>query len=317
MANKALFFLPVILFVVLSSCNQPDCILMEVKHLQGYPSGSALAVMNNKLFLVGDDASYMLVMNNKMETIDSVILFPGDNGRLSKETKPDMESATSFLLKKKQTLLLLGSGSVEPYRENGILWSPGDSTVVSTINVHQFYKRLMGEGIKELNIEGSAAIPGGMVLANRGNKNFSKNYLVFTSLNFFYDQEKASIKLVQVGVNIDTAIFNGVSGLDYANRSDKLLLSVSTENNYDNYSDGTIGKSYLWIIDDISGKKRFTHLNPDKIIDLESIDHRFKGHKIESVCLLNETRTKMELLLAADDDKGDTWLFLLQLNKQN
>jgi hypothetical protein len=93
-------------------------------------------------------------------------------------------------------------------------------------------------------------------------------------------------------------------------------MSVSTENTVNSYDDGTIGKSYLWIINDISsGKKRYLALNPDRIIDLEEIDERFKGHKIESVCIISENRKQMELVLSADDDKGKTTLFKLLLDK--
>ena len=62
-------------------------------------------------------------------------------------------------------------------------------------------------------------------------------------------------------------------------------------------------------------EKDLPHINPDRIIDLEKEDPRFKGHKIESVCILKETRRDLELVLAADDDKGQTLLFRMVVKK--
>jgi hypothetical protein len=97
--------------------------------------------------------------------------------------------------------------------------------------------------------------------------------------------------------------------------SDELLLTVSTENTSSSTEDGAIGKSYLWIINNISSKKNMAAINPNKIIDLEEMDERFKGHKIESVCILSENKKQMQLALVADDDKGTSILFKVTLKK--
>jgi hypothetical protein len=92
-----------------------------------------------------------------------------------------------------------------------------------------------------------------------------------------------------------------------------LLLTVSSENTYNSYDDGAIGKSYLWVINDISSKRKLAAINPDRIIDLELIDNRFNGQKIESVCIVGEEKKQKQLVLAADDDKGHTVLFNMTL----
>jgi hypothetical protein len=210
---------------------------------------------------------------------------------------------------------LLGSGSSFPNRSKG--WLLDIVTEEKTfIDLETFYKRIQANGIKELNIEGSTAIPGGMLLANRGNKSHPRNYLIFTSSDFWNNQETADIRIMKLGASADTASFSGVSGLDYSYRSDRLFLTVSTENTYSTQTDGAIGKSYLWVIDNLSSKKRLTAINPNRIIDLESVDKRFSGHKIESVCILSENRTSFHLTLVADDDKGTSLLFTLKLNKK-
>ena len=60
-----------------------------------------------------------------------------------------------------------------------------------------------------------------------------------------------------------------------------LIMTVSTEDTKNNYDDGAIGKSYLWIINNISTKLNNKTIKRDRVIDLEYIDSRFKGQKIE------------------------------------
>jgi hypothetical protein len=80
--------------------------------------------------------------------------------------------------------------------------------------------------------------------------------------------------------------------------------------------DGAIGKSYLWIIKNISAKRKWKAINPDQVIDLGSIDPRFNGQKIESVCVMKETKDLFHLVLAADNDDGSSSLFKLIIKKK-
>jgi hypothetical protein len=281
--------------------------------LKDYPSGSALSFLDDRLYLAGDDAPVLLVMDEHLNVTHRSALVETAEERIPKNIKHDLEAMAVIISKHTVSLLLLGSGSTEQRRFCRLI-TPGSSKT-EMYDLGGFYARIKKAGIKDVNIEGATAIPGGLVLASRGNKNFAKNYLLFTEKLFFRNPDSADFKMVRAGTNSDTAFFNGISGLEYAAGSDKLLLTVSRENTYNSFSDGSIGKSYLWIINDITTRKRFTHINPDRIIDLEKEDARFKGHKIESVCLLKETRKDMELVLAADDDKGQTLLFKVVIKK--
>ena len=140
--------------------------------------------------------------------------------------------------------------------------------------------------------------------------------MILTSDNFWKDQTNAPISLILAGSNTDSTLFNGVSGITYAKKSDRLLLTVSTEDTRNNMDDGAIGKSYLWIVENISAKKKWKAINPDKIIDLETIDPRFKAQKIESVCITKETTSFLHLVLAADNDDGSSSIFNLIIEKK-
>ncbi len=300
------------IIVFLSSCNKPGARLIEVTSLNDYPSGSGLAYLDKHLYIIGDDAAGILKTDSLFTTMDSTALFVSNQKRIPKETKADLESMALIRLNKTGAFLLPGSGSLEPQRNVCWIVDPANGQK-QQYQLDTFYNRIKTGGIRELNIEGAAAIPSGIVLASRGNKSFAKNYLVFTANRFWEKQGLAPIRIVKTGTNTDTSSFAGISGLDYSYKTDQLLLTVSTENTYNSYEDGGIGKSYLWIINDISSKKRLVAMNPDRIIDLEELDARFKGHKIESVCIVSENKKEKELVLVADDDKGKTVLFRMIL----
>jgi hypothetical protein len=135
------------------------------------------------------------------------------------------------------------------------------------------------------------------------------NHLVFTAHNFWEEPLTAFINKSLFGFSPDSSSFQGVSGLAYSGKNDILIATVSSEATTNAYDDGEIGKSYLWLVKGISSKTRWNAINPDRIIDLESIDGAFKGKKIEGVCIIEETRKFLYLVLVADDDKGGSTVF--------
>ena len=292
----------------------PELRLNKVTTLSNYPSGSGIVYINNKLFVIGDDVNYLLIADTAFNITGSIRLYDSLDKRIPKPLKQDLEAAAVVTIGSSQKILLTGSGSLSPYRNAGWLVDPSGKENIP-LNLDVFYKRLKAEGMDALNIEGLTEIPRGMVLASRGNRSFRINFLIFTDREFWKNQDSANIKIMKVGTNTDTASFSGVSGLEYSKASDRLLLTVSTENTSSVLEDGTIGKSYLWIIDYISAKKRMMAINPNRVIDLEAADERFKGHKIESVCIIGENRKSMEVVLVADDDNGTSTLFNVTIKK--
>ena len=306
-------FLHAVFFsIILPGCNSRPELERSVT-LQDYPSGSAISYLQDRIYITGDDVNYVLVTDTAFNRVDSILLFPSDVKRLSKQLKPDLEASTIISPGIHSQLLITGSGSLSPYRFGAWLIDPVTKEISQT-DLTIFYERLKKAGIDALNVEGLAAIPGGMVLASRGNRSFPFNYLVFTTADY-YKQPGAEFRICKVGTRSDTTSFMGVSGLEYSPATDQLLLTVSTEYTTNATDDGAIGKSYLWIIDNISSKKRMVALNPSRIVDLEQVDTAFRGHKIESVCIIYETRKVMELALVADDDNGSSTLFKIKLKR--
>jgi hypothetical protein len=295
----------------LISCKEKPT-LQSVKELNSYPSGSGIEYFDNHIYLIGDDAAYILKMNIALDSVDTISLYDNKQKRISKDIKADLEGITLVTHNNDSLLFLVGSGSLAPYRNSA--WLINHATKERReIRLDTFYSRLTASGIEEINIEGIAMVSDEIVMVNRGNKSHPRNYLVFTSDNFWGNQANAPIRLVTTGFNPDTSFFNGISGLDYSAQTDRLLLTVSTENTYNSYADGVIGKSYLWIINDLLSKRRMVAMNPNKVIDLDALDKRFEGHKIESVCIISETKSEMNLMLVADDDNGKTMFFNIKL----
>lgn len=301
----------ILLSLLLISCGSND-MLKEYKLLDHYPSASGIEYFNNNYYIIGDDANNLLVLDSNLNPLDSIQLYNYPEKRIPKAVKPDLEAVLTTTDKK---LMLLGSGSILPQRNIGWLFDPATKQKDS-IRLDTLYARILQSGPKELNIEGAASIPGGIVLANRGNKSYPKNQLIFTGKECWKNQDRTPIAVVSLGGNTDTAKFSGVSGIDYCRKSDRLILTVSTEDTRSSHEDGAIGKSYLWIIENISSKKGWKAINPNQVIELDGIDPKFEGQKIESVCITKETRDFLHLVLVADNDNGSSSIFRLITEKK-
>jgi len=312
LARHLFIFIGILFLLACGKGDKTNARLITVKALNDYPSGSGVAYLDGYIYVIGDDATDLLKLDSQFNIIERSGLFISSQERIPKDIKADLESIALIKLNKAMALLLPGSGSLSPYRNICWIFNPADKDKKQYL-LDTFYNRLRNEGIRDLNIEGAVAIPSGIMLASRGNKSFPKNYLILAANRFWEKQELARTKLIKTGTNEDTSFFAGISGLDYSYITDQLLLTVSTENTNNSYDDGAIGKSYLWIINDFSSKIKLDAINPDSIIDLEEADSRFKGHKIESVCIIADNKKEKELIMVSDDDKGGTVLFKMIL----
>ncbi|HEX2630974.1 MAG TPA: hypothetical protein VHM26_18285 [Chitinophagaceae bacterium] len=299
--------------LLISSCKKKGASLEEVLQFPSYPSASAIEYFRNHYYIMGDDATHLLVLDSSLHVSDSIRIAPGNYKRIPKDIKQDFEAASIVHSGNSRQLLLTGSGSVTPTRDSACLYDIEMDTL-KTFSLDTFYRRIKARGLEELNLEGACATSLGFIFASRGHKAFRKNYLVMTSSQFWEKQSTAPIALIKIGANIDSNSFQGVSGLAYIRNGDRLLISVSTEDTKSVHEDGAIGKSYLWIVDNISAKRRWNSINPNRVIDLEKTDSRFKGNKIESVCVIKETRRGLQLALVADNDDGGSKLFILDIS---
>jgi hypothetical protein len=211
-------------------------------------------------------------------------------------------------------LFLFGSGSLSPHRN--FAWKHNLKTKDNdSINLEPLFLKIKELGIEQINIEGACFVSGKLILANRGNKGYPHNHLIITDEKFLNNDSSFQLFVIPLAPQKDTASFKGVSGLCYARESDQLILTVSTEDTRSSHDDGAIGKSYLWIINNISTKIIDRALGNKRVIDLEYIDSRFKGQKIEAATVIKETDKLIYLALVSENDDGKSIVFKMSITK--
>jgi hypothetical protein len=288
--------------------------LLDFIELENYPSGSGIEFYDDKIYIVGDDSRDLLVMSKKWTKPALINLFEGQDKKIPKSAKSDLEAMTVLSVDKKPHLLIIGSGSTDK-RNKAILLNLKNNAL-TRIDLTVFYNRIRAAGIPELNIEGIAEVYDYLVMVHRGNTTNPGNYLVITKSDFWKNQEKASLQTILIDFESAGAGSGmGVSGLTYSDKHEDLFLTISTENTPNTTDDGKIGKSYLGIIENLYRKigREKVKLKVNHLIDLPVADNKFEGYKIESVCIQSQKDHSVKLQLVADNDQGKTHLFKVWL----
>ncbi len=286
-----------------SACNMKDVqpVFESSRVLTDYPSGSTVCYLDGKYYIMGDDAAEILVLNDNMNELERIRIFPaGEHIRLPKDSKADVESSAIINHDGKPSVLFLGSGSRSPHRDSAFLLET-KLKKVERIDTRTFFDELRME-VKDLNIEAASVAGSELLLGLRANKSYPENYIAladFGGLNFKYNR-KIAIQLPLHGA--------GISGMDYDEKGDVLFVTFSSEDTSNSYDDGEIGESYLAIITYASQALKEDKLAITKLIMLSELSPEFIDQKIESVSLTGDPR---KLMLVADDDKGNTKIFTL------
>lgn len=296
---------------ILSTLNNNDAAaqgltLLQTTHLPHYPSASTLAYTNNRLYVVGDDATYLLVLNKNHQLVDSLRLFKGTEKRIGKEEKADLE-ASIITQKGKETFLLLFSSFSDKNR-NKVLQLP-----ISEEKLQKEFETFSEvNNAADLNIEGAAFIDGNIVLSNRANQVQKQNSLLVLKGNSGKDFSLKGARNISIQLPVTRHVV-GISGLDYIPEKDLLLFTASTEITDNAIDDGEIGDSYLGYITNVSRKLQQSTLKADKLENLKSVLLQKGAQKIESVAVEAVNGNSVILHLAADNDNGESTLFKLRL----
>ncbi|MGF6848761.1 hypothetical protein QFZ51_003996 [Chitinophaga sp. W3I9] len=278
--------------------------------LPDFPSASAVEFHDGRLYLIGDDATCIQVLDKEYQVIKSIPI-PGISGkRIAKAEKADYEASALINLHGKTYLMASGSLATEKRRQLMLLPLPdGDSAAMQFIPYPpDFTTQLLNSGINELNIEGAAVVNNTLLLSNRGNDTWPQNQLVLT-VPGFWEQASPAVNVVPFTLLTPTPVFTGISELCYVAEKDLLLCTFSSEATANAYDDGAIGDSYIGWISNISRKLSQTTLTPDGMLNLTAADPAFKGEKIEGICLESVQDNILTLHLVSDNDAGASRLF--------
>ena len=283
--------------------------LLDFKKITDFPSGSGMEYFDGQVYLAGDDAADILVLDKKWRELQRIKIYDNIEPRIPKSEKADLEATTILYIDEIPHLLVLGSGSRHEHRSKAILVNL-QSNSFTEYNLDTFYTRLQQTGIDELNIESAAIVEDLLILGNRGNKSNPGNQIIITESSFFSDPENVEIRVIPIEIEAEAA---GLSGLTYSEKNDSLLFTASTENTSNAYDDGNIGESFFGVIENAYRKLYRKRVKVNDQVMLSEIDESFKGQKIESVCIQSDKRGRLKLHMVADDDQGGSFLFKTQI----
>ncbi len=281
--------------------------LIKSASISYFPSGSTIEIFDDVLYIVGDDASEILLLDKDYNTLNKSEDRP-EIKRISKDEKIDLEASTIIHREGKPFLLIVGSGSKENREKLVMLPLPySKNSLPDTIDNTAFIKQLIETEIDEVNLEGVASTKEAIIFANRANIKNPINHLIFTASSF-PDTAASSSAIIRKLILPNNKTIAGISGLAYDAGNDLLLFTASTEATESTYDDGEIGDSYIGYIKNISTQNK-EEIVPDGFINLSKSDKSFKGEKIESVCIESVIGNNYVLHLVSDNDKGATRLF--------
>jgi hypothetical protein len=293
---------------LISQCNSADgpLRLLSYKSLPDFPSASAIEYAQGKIFLFGDDAPYLLVLNPDYTIADTVRYLEDSVYRLPKSAKPDIEAAALLSQNNQSYLCGVGSFSTDARRQV-FLFPLSDLHSFQKGNAAGLYAIL--QSLPEVNIEGMASMPSGLVLANRANKTHTMNQLLLlNALPSAMDSGPAR----RINFDLQLKTVAGVSGLFYLAQKDLLLFTASEEDTPSATQDGAIGNSYIGYIKSFSKQTDRKTVVPDAIVNLSGIHSRFRKQKIESLCVEQWKDNELVVDLAADNDNGQSGLFKIK-----
>jgi hypothetical protein len=163
---------------------------VQIKKLD-YPSASSIEYYDGKLYLMGDDATKLLVLDTNLNIVDSIPIISYPENRIPKDIKPDLEASAL----NGDNLFLFGSGSLSTHRN--FAWKHNLKTKDNdSINLEPLFLKIKELGIEQINIEGACFVSGKLILANRGNKGYPHNHLIITDEKFLNNDSSFQIFII-------------------------------------------------------------------------------------------------------------------------
>jgi hypothetical protein len=309
MQKPNIYVLVAILILLINNQSVAQKIkLLKKTHLPGYPSASSLEIYKDKLYVIGDDAQSIFILNKEHVLLDSIHLFTSPTKRIDRELKTDLES--SIILSQNGKDYLVAFSSFSTPNRNKIIF-------IELNNTHsqprQIIDSIKETSLNEINIEGAASLNDQLVLSNRANTTHKYNSLIISSITSEGSIEPDTHEIITLLLP-KTKMIAGISGLEYVKEKDILLFTASTENTPNAYTDGEIGSSYVGYVKHISKKLDKKSIKADKLIPISKYLTETSAQKIESITVEEIRGNKFIIHLAADNDNGESTLFKLRLN---
>lgn len=207
-------------------------------------AASGLVVHDNKILVISDDENFIGIYNFESQTGQKSVLFkevlPNDK-LLRKKQKGDFEALVHLTHLKK--LLVIPSGSTTNRMRGALLFENGD--FAQEISFAPLYK-ILGEQIKEINIEGGIAFDDELWLFQRGNGVENKNALIFLNLTDFLNASPLNPRILDVSLGNFHQV--PLSFTDATKAEHVILFLAVAEDSQSTYLDGTVVGSVLGVM---------------------------------------------------------------------
>lgn len=283
--------------------------IIQQLELPEIPSASGIEMVGDHLFIVGDDAQHLFVMNKSFHLVEKIKLFDAvteNSGRISKLLKPDLESLTTIDYEGEKYVLTIGSGSLREVRDVAFLISLKDYhiTKISLLHFYDYIRKLFDNlEAGRLNIEGALFHHQQLFLFHRGNISGRNILLSVSWSDFLHFEEKrstASVSIQSYSLPTLNGLHAGFSGACIIPGSNHALFTASVENTSTAIDDGPSAGSYIGLLNvakpsEVIRDITLLHIN----------DVTYSG-KVESVVVVHQPDEHTLHALAVCDEDGNT-----------
>ncbi|MES2730703.1 MAG: hypothetical protein V4714_03110 [Bacteroidota bacterium] len=296
------------------------------------PSASGVEWIGNQGYIIGDDSPWLYVLNDQWAIVQKAALFTAEpladpkkrtdwannqDRRMAKKIKPDYETITQLQMGSTAALLIAGSGSKSPQRDNAFLIQLGNAIQANWISLTPLYDQLRAMpqvvGSGKLNVEGLAANHDSVCLLQRGNIT-GNNVVIQYDLPAFVAYLTGQQPLLPTPIvsrfelPFLAGIQAGFSGATFLPHSSTLLFTASVENTADEISDGESLGSLVGMID---------LQQPSTSLSWAWITENglpFTG-KVESIAIQEGTSiTGLTAIAVTDNDCGDSEILEVRID---
>lgn len=274
------------------------------------PSGSGMAIVKERIFVVGDDTPFLFELDSNFSIVNKWEIAPYDtliHNRLPKNIKPDYEAMEAL---GDSALLIFASGSSAMVRDRVVLVQFIDHTPVfknaSATPFFTYLKKHPSMMGAELNLEAVTLLGENVFLFNRGRNLIFQCNLDTLLLHFFQNQPIPKVEVFSFKLPEIKGIPSGFSGATRSSDESCIWFTASVEASKNAYDDGRVLGSFIGVILLENGQLQET---------IYAIQ-QFPGavQKLESIVLKKQVGNgSFQIYLVADNDDGTSIFTKAQL----
>lgn len=246
--------------------------------INGIGATSGLVFINNQLYIISDNSSFLYQFNIENKELNKIKLFENSQENIAKKEKLDFESITLFNNK----LYLFGSGSTKK-REKRYTFNL-ENNEIKEKDISKLYKKLKefaSISNDDFNIEGTIIDETNYYFFQRGNGATSQNGF------FVYNKETKEIEFTSI--KLPKAKDVEATFTDAILVDETVYFLAAAENTTSTYDDGEVYGSFIGSFNLKTKELHFIQ----KITDTQ---------KFEGLTLFSKTENQLEFLLCEDND---------------